>query len=144
MEIYQSCLLSAISINVQWIPRDVNARANELRKSIDYTINDSVFRKLDHLWGPHTCGRFTCHYNAKFNCFNSKLHQPSSSGGNAFSQDCSYHNNWLCPPVYLTCKVISHLKLCIASGTLIVPLWNTAHFWPHSVLRQCPLEQLCL
>ena len=32
--------------------------------------------------------------------------------------------------MYLTCKVIKHLKLCAAKGTLIVPLWKSAHFWP--------------
>ena len=41
-------------------------------------------------------------------------------------------NNWLCPhpSVYLTCKVIKHMELCSAQGTLIVPLWKSAHFWP--------------
>ena len=34
------------------------------------------------------------------------------------------------PPVCLTCKVLSHLKVCNAAGTLVVPLWRSAHFWP--------------
>ena len=49
---------------------------------------------------------------------------PGSSGVNAFSQDWSHHNNQLCPPVYLTCKVVS------AQETLILPVWKSAHFWP--------------
>ena len=58
------------------------------------------------------------------------FYQPGSSGVNVFSQDWSRHNNWLCPPVYLTCKVIKHMEICSAQGTLIVPLWKSAHFWP--------------
>ena len=118
---------------MQWIPRDLNTAADDLSKFVDYgdyTINDVVFNSLDELWGPHTCDRFACSYNAKVKLFNSKFYQPGSSDVNAFAQDWSHHNNWLCPPVFLTCKVIKHLKLCSAKGTLIVPLWKSAHFWP--------------
>ena len=133
MDIYQSCLQNAINIDIQWIPRDLNSAADDFSKFIDYddyTINDSVFNAVEELWGPHSCDRFACSYNAKVPLFNSRFYQPGSSGVNAFSQDWSLHNNWLCPPVYLTCKVIHHMKLCSAKGTLIVPLWKSAHFWP--------------
>lgn len=133
MDIHRSCLLSAINIDMQCIPRDLNSAADDISNFIDYddyTINDTVFSVLDDLWGPHTCDRFACSYNAKVQCFNSRFYQPGSSGVNAFSQDWSHHNNWLCPPVYLTCKVIKHMELCCAQGTLIVPLWKSAHFWP--------------
>ena len=133
MDIHRSCLLSAINIDMQWIPRDLNSAADDISNFIDYddyTINDTVFSVLDDLWGPHTCDRFACSYNAKVQCFNSRFYQPGSSGVNAFSQDWSHHNNWLCPPVYLTCKVIKHMELCCAQGTLIVPLCKSAHFWP--------------
>ena len=61
--------------------------------------------------------------------FNSKFFQPGTSGVNAFSQDWAFANNWLCPPTYLTVRVVNHLKICRAAGTLIVPLWRSAHFW---------------
>ena len=125
MDIHQSCLFNAIHIDMQWIPRDLNTAADDLCKFIgydDYTINDMVFNALEELWGSHTCDRFACLYNTKIQLFNSKFSQPVSSGVNAFAQDWSHHNNWLCPPVYLTYKVIKHLKLCNAKGTLIVPL----------------------
>ena len=38
--------------------------------------------------------------------------------------------NWLCPPVYLRCKVVRHMKLFSAKGALVVPIWRSAHFWP--------------
>jgi len=133
MDIHRRCLLHAINIDMQWIPRDLNSAADDISKFIDYDdymINDAVFNALDGLWSPHTCDRFACSYNAKIQCFNSRFYQPGSSGVNAFSQDWSHHNNWLCPPAYLTCKVFKHMELCSAQGTLIVLLWKSAHFWP--------------
>ena len=88
----------------------------------------TVFYALDELWGTHTCDRFASHYNAKLQKFNTRYYQPGSSGVNALAQDWSNDNNWLCPPVCLTCKVVSHMKVCNAVGTLIVPLWKSAHF----------------
>ena len=41
---------------------------------------------------------------------------------------------WLCPLVYLTVRVVNHFKTCNAAGTLSVPLWRSAYFWP----RICP------
>ena len=63
MDIHRSCLLSAINIDMQWIPRDLNSAADDISNFIDYddyTINDTVFSVLDDLWGPHTCDRFAC------------------------------------------------------------------------------------
>lgn len=132
LEIFQKCMLNGITIDVNWIPRDFNNVADEISKIIDYddyTINDDIFAFLDESWGPHTIDRFACHYNKKLALFNSKFFQPGTSGVNAFSQDWAFANNWLCPPTYLTVRVVNHLKICRAAGTLIVPLWRSAHFW---------------
>ncbi|CAH3178694.1 unnamed protein product [Porites lobata] len=128
LDIHRLCLLASVSIDMQWIPRDLNI--SKFVDLDDYSINDGVFYSLDELWGPHTCDRFACHYNAKLPKFNTRLYQPGTSGVNAFAQDWSNDNNWLCPPVCLTSKVLSHLKVCNAAGTLVVPLWRSAYFWP--------------
>ena len=133
LDIHRRFLLASVSIDMQWIPRDLNTIADDISKFVDlddYSINDGVFYSLDELWGPHTCDRFACYYNAKLPKFNTKFYQPGTSGVNAFAQDWSNDNNWLCPPVCLTCKVLSHLKVCNAAGTLVVPLWRSAYFWP--------------
>ena len=108
MGIFQTCLLNGVSIDMQWIPRNLNSAADDISKFIDhddYTINDTVFNALDDLWGPDTCDRFAFPYNAKVQCFNTRFYQPGLSRVNAFSQDWSHHDNWLCPLVYLTCKI---------------------------------------
>ena len=41
------------------------------------------------------------------------------------SQNWGYdNNNWLCPPVCLIVRVVRHMKLCRAQGTLVLPLWS--------------------
>lgn len=132
-DIFSSCVRNGIHLDVQWIPRDLNSVSDDMSRVVDfddYTIHDDVFNTIDWVWGPHSCDRFACYYNTKLVKYNSRYFQPGTSGVNAFSQDWQYDNNWLCPPVYLTCKVLKHLRACNAQGTLIVPVWKSAHFWP--------------
>ena len=105
LDIYRLCLLTSVSIAMQCIPRDLNVIAENISNFVDlddYSINDGVFYFLDELWGPHTCDRFACDYNAKLPKFNTRLYQPGTSGVNAFAQDWSNDKNWLCPPPRLS------------------------------------------
>ena len=55
LRVFQVCLKFRISVEVKWIPRDLNTRADAISKLIDhddYTINDAIFQRIDHLWGP--------------------------------------------------------------------------------------------
>ena len=78
-------MLNGMSIDVNWIPRDLNYVADEISKIIDY--DDYTTHFLDHRWGPHTIDCFACHYNSKLLLFNLKFFQPGTSGVNAFCQD---------------------------------------------------------
>ena len=48
----------------------------------------------------------------------------------AFTQDWSSENNWLVPPITLVGRLLSHMRDCKAVGSLIVPMWKSAYFWP--------------
>ena len=85
LDIFQKCMLNGMSIDVNWIPRDLNYVADEISKIIDY--DDYITHFLDHRRGPHTIDRFACHYNSKLLLFNLKFFQPGTSGVNAFCQD---------------------------------------------------------
>ena len=39
-------------------------------------------------------------------------------------------NNYACPPICLILHVLHHMRNCKASGSLVVPLWRSAPFWP--------------
>ena len=55
---------------------------------------------------------------------------PGSAGVDAFSLSWEGQNNWLVPPIYLVPRVILHCIACQAVGTLVVPKWPSAPFWP--------------
>lgn len=48
----------------------------------------------------------------------------------AFKQFWGNDNNWLVPPPRLVCKTINKLKQDKGKGTLIIPQWKLAPFWP--------------
>ena len=80
--------------------------------------------------GAHTVDRFACSYNAKLPHFNSRFYQPGAEAVDAFLQTWDFENfenfeNWLVPPVSQVPKVITHLRLCKAEGTLVIPRENT-------------------
>jgi len=39
-------------------------------------------------------------------------------------------NNWICPPLSLIGDVLKHFRICKARGTLLVPVWQSAYYWP--------------
>ena len=122
-----------IQLDVNWLPQEQNSQADFVSKIIDfndYSVNDKIFCHLDELWGPHSVDRFACSYNSKLPRFNSRFLQPGTEAVDAFSQDWSTENNWLVPPTVLIGRSLSHLRDRKAIGTLIVPMWKSAQFWP--------------
>ena len=117
---------------MKWIPRDLNSFVDHLSRIIDfddYTINDDVFHILDVRRGPHTIDRFAFSYNAKLSRFNSRFCQPGTEAVDAFLQNWEFENNWLLPPVSQIARVVDHLRLCNAEGTLVIPMWKSSYFW---------------
>ena len=79
---------------------------------------------LDVKWGSHSVDRFACCYKNKLARFNSRLYQPGTEAVDAFTSDWKHENNWLLPPVSLIVRVINHLKLCRAEGSIVFPVWK--------------------
>ena len=75
-------------------------------------------------------GRFASHYNIQVSRFNSRFACPGSEVVDALMQDWSHDNNWVCPLQSTIPRVLRHTKSCKARGTLIVPEWPSAIFWP--------------
>ena len=82
------------------------------------------------MWGPHSIDRFADEHNLQLPRFDSKFWNPKCEATDAFVRSWDYDNNWLCPPFYLIPRVIRHMQLCRAKGSLVVPLWRSAPFWP--------------
>jgi hypothetical protein len=133
LEIFSQCKKDRISLEVVWIPRSENEAADLLSRMVDYDdwgVSCEFFKFMDGIWGPHTVDRFADHLNAKIPNFNSKYWCPNTSQVDAFAINWSSDNNWLVPPISAIPAVIRHMVACKAEGTLVVPIWPSACFWP--------------
>ena len=133
LAIFAVCVANHIRIEPEWIPRKQNELADYYSRLIDYNdwrLNPAVFKWLDYVWGPHTVDRFADHLNAHTQRFNSRFWVPGSEAVDTFTCNWSEENNWWYPPVYLIPRVIRHAQLTKARGTLIVPQWPSAPYWP--------------
>ena len=133
LPIFGVCLQNHIDLQAEWIPRVCNQRADLLSRFIDkddWSIHPTVFRLLDAKWGPFTIDRFTSYYNFHLLRYNTRFSSPGSSGVDAFAQDWSNENNWLCPPVSLIVQTVRKLHSCNGFGSLIIREWPSGLFWP--------------
>ena len=133
MDIHETCVENDISISSQWIPRESNKEADRLSRMNDcddWGIQTWVFMLLDKEWGSHTFDRFATNYNRKCDSFNSKFWCSGTSGIDAFRFSWSSDNNWLVPPPCLVIETVNKLIRENATGTLVVPEWKSAPFWP--------------
>ena len=132
-----SALHNDITLRPQWIPRSENQRADTFSKfhnKEDRKINLMIFDQLNLLWGLRTVDRSSSHYNNQIQRFNSRFASPGCEAVDALPQNWSIKYNWVCPPVSMIIPVIHHFMKCKAKGTLIIPEWRLAHFWP--VIKQ--------
>ena len=74
--------------------------------------------------------RFASSYNTQLVRFNSRFASPGTKAVDAFTVDWHGENNWWCPSPSLVPRVIRHMEICKAHGTLVVPCWESAPFWP--------------
>jgi hypothetical protein len=133
VEIFKFVFQNSISVEPEWIPRLENELADYISRIVDHDdwmLNPEVFGELDKLWGPHSVDRFEDRNNAQLSRFNSRFWNPGSEAMDAFTVNWSCENNWWCPPVSLIPRVLRHAQNCICEGTLIVPLWRSAVYWP--------------
>ena len=93
-------------------------------------MSDRIFHYFNKVWGPFTIDRFANGNNTKLTRFNSKFSDSLTEGVDAFTFYWSRDNNWLVPPVSLIAHIIKHVQLCKTVGTLLVPKWISAIFWP--------------
>lgn len=132
-EMYEFCSGRNINLHTQWIPRCDNQGADYLSRctdSDDWSVQYWVFKMCDNLWGPHQIDRFADTDNRKCRRFNSRWWCVDTNGVDAFTFSWEGVNNWLVPPPRLLCQCIVKLRGDLAQGTLIVPHWESAAFWP--------------
>ena len=137
--LYKICREHNIRLSVEWVSRDQNEAADALSRfndPDDYKLDPLVFRAIDQLWGPHTYDRFASMIATQLPRFSSKYMNPECDLTDAFTVCWVGENNWLFLPPYLVTRVLRHMLAYEQHGTLIIPYWPSAPWWPLLVTRQ--------
>lgn len=77
-----------ICLEPEWIPRELNERADYLSCIVDYDdwqLNPAAFAELDVAWGPLMVNRFASCHNCQLPRFNSRCWNPGSEAVDAFT-----------------------------------------------------------
>ena len=133
VKIFQFCAEYNIRLEVQWIPRTENEKADYISRLIDFDdwqITPEVFLRLEELWGPHTVDCFANFYTAKLPRFFSRFWNPETSGVDFFVQNLESENCLVVPPVSLIARALLYLSLQKARATIVIPVWPSSSFWP--------------
>lgn len=133
IKVFSLAVRYQIHLEPEWIPRQLNERADYLSKIVDHDdwyLNPLVFADLDRAWGPHTVDRFADCDNCQLHWFYSRCWNPGTEAVDAFTVNWSGKNNWWCPRIALMPRVLRHAQVCRAVGTLLVPYWPSSPFWP--------------
>ena len=99
-KIFILCIHNQIHLEPEWIPRELNERADYLSRIIDlddWCLNPIIFNRVDKVLGRHTIDRFADFYNKQTPRFNSRCWNPSTEAVDAFTVDWHGENNRLFP-----------------------------------------------
>ena len=105
----------------------------------DWGVIQTWFNHITKKLCPVSIDRFADGLNAKVDRFNSRFYCLGTEAVDAFTQDWANKVNWLVPPLYLVGRVLEYMKLNHYSGILVVPMWQSAYFWPE--VRQMLAQQ---
>ena len=133
LRVFRFCIKYNIRLEPEWVPREMNELADYFSRVVDYDdwyIDHTVFKMVDDWWGPHRIDRFAAPYNKQVERFNSRYACSGTEAVDTFTANWYGENNWWCPPPSLIPRVIRHAECCKAQGTLVVPWWESAPFWP--------------
>ena len=133
-------LLHGFSLVFEWVPRDLNVRADYLSRVSTlqhhhYCLRHEWFAYLDGLWGPHTIDRFATAENCQpllppnEGRFCAHYFHPDAEWVDALSVPWAGENNWVFPPVHVVGAAVSHIRASGAAATLIVPWAPWAPWW---------------
>jgi len=107
--------------------------------SDDWGIDEISFQKLQNKFS-YTLDVFASPVSYRLHRYFCLNGSPTAFGQNAFCHSWENEILWVCPPVSQIIPAIRRIrKLKSATGTLIVPAWETASFWPFLVSKDFTL-----
>ena len=130
----------AFSLVFEWVPRDLNVRADYLSHASElrhhhYCLRGEHFDYLDGRWGPHTIDRFATVETRQplqpphAGRFCAPFFHPDAEWTDALTIPWGGENNWVFPPLHLVGEAVTHIRASGASATLIAPDAPWAPWW---------------
>ncbi len=124
----------------RWIPRESNALVDSWTRpeadTGDWSSPRAAFDHAASTWGPLTFDYFASEENCKCLSFCSRWYSSKAAAIDAFTQDWSLHNSWLCPPLPMVGRTLQHIIKCKATGVLVYPVWHS-QWWPLLLRCRC-------
>ena len=133
LRIQKACLSKSIRLSAEWVPREENELADYYSKVVDtddWQLNPEVFKQFDQAWGPHTLDCFASLRTKQMDRYCSRWWNPGCFAIDAFTVDWCGERVWLVPPIYLLPRVLDMIFANECHGTLILPSWASAPWWP--------------
>ena len=133
LDIFQFCSNHSISIEIEWICRDSNTKADMISNFIDiddWGISFELLYLLQDRWGKLEVDWFASSYNAKLPVFFSRFWNEGSTGVDAYTEKWGEAFGLFVPPVNLVPRVLKQIQEQRARGVLVIPFWPSAAFWP--------------
>ena len=114
LKVFSLAVQNHIRLEPEWIPRDLNEKADYLSRIIDYDdwqLHPSLFSVLDNLWGPHSVDRFASFHNCQLPRFNSRCWNPGSEAVDAFTVNCQEKITGCVPQLAWSLELFTMLRL---------------------------------
>ncbi|XP_068238348.1 uncharacterized protein [Palaemon carinicauda] len=104
LDIYRHCLVNSIHLEMEWISRSLNEKADfisQLRDSDDWGVSLQIFNYISELWGSFEIDWFASDSNHKLDKFYSRYWNMKCSGIDAFTESWANIRGWFCPSICL-------------------------------------------
>jgi len=125
--IWTECFQNKVMIVSHHLKGSLNVRADHLSRiqnKFEWRLNPHLFNVLDKMWGPHSYDRFASLTNTHLALYNSRFHDPLTSGVDALAQNnWKIHNNYVNAPFRLIPEVLKVVSEQKATATIIAPWW---------------------
>ena len=136
MRVHAWALQRGIDVRVRWMRRSAGPiklcdLIGRYERVHDYRIASEAFCVVDQFWGPHAVDVMAqSRRSAVAPRFFSRYHTEGSAGVDCFARRWGSQRVWCFPPRAVIGRAIAHARAVGARGTMVVPLWPGALWWP--------------
>ena len=139
-QIWTHCLQTGTRVMTSFIrsednPADRPSRALWLQT--EWTLDPSLFQRIDRMWGPHTVDLFASRTNTQLPRFISWKQDPQALATNALTVPWIQENGFASPPWALISQCLAKIQREQSTLTLVTPYWPSAIWFP--ILRNLAL-----